>query len=166
MNTKNTIGGQTRLKNYGGSFKLFFVCSPQCAPTALLTAAHRRRWACSPQQSASSQQRWACSPMSVRIFAALIYNFVLIIQFLTDLIPHRCSTPFYFVRIRCTCSPPLCSVRMLTIIAHHHSIQCAFSAHAHRCLYACSLQPAVHIRWACAPNAHRCSPFVHPPNTI
>ena len=130
-----------------GSFRLFFVCAQQCAQTALLTAAHRRRCACAQTahrlrtdcaQTAHrcAQQLCASSPTSVRIFTALICNFVLIIQFLTDLIPHRHSILCASVRIRCACAPSLYSVRN----AHSHCaptfydvrILCAFCAHTVR----------------------------------
>ena len=93
----------------------------------LRTAAH----SCAQTSVRICARLCASSPTSVRIFTALICNFVLIIQFLTDLIPHRHSILCASVRIRCACAPPLYSVRN----AHRH---CAQPFYAVRILCACS----------------------------
>ena len=110
-----------------GSFRLFFVCAQQCAQTALLTAAHRRRCACAQTAHRCAQQLCASSPTSVRIFTALMCNFVLII-------PHRCSPTSVRMRTDCAQTAHRCaqtSVRILTArytIPHRRSPQTSFIA--------------------------------------
>ena len=123
-----------------GSFRLFFVCAQQCAQTALLTAAHRRRCACAQTAHRCAQQLCASSPTSVRIFTALMCNFVLII-------PHRCSPTS--VRMRTDCAQT----------AHRLRTDCAqmrtdVGAHPHRSIYNSSptISYCAHrMRTECAP---------------
>ena len=53
-----------------GSFRLFFVCAQQCAQTALLTAAHRRRCACAQTahrlRTDAHRRRCASSPLDIQ----------------------------------------------------------------------------------------------------
>ena len=129
----------------GGRFRLFFtphrlLHRPNSSPLLTDVGAH---------SSPTFTDLHHPSQTSVRILTALIYNFVPIIQFLTDLIPHccsltcfddiitvsiphrptppftdlhrHCSLPFHSVRIRCAYSTPLYSLRMRTAIAHRPS---------------------------------------------